>query len=486
MDPFGFNFDNTFELLPDSFYRKAGATPVDFPEIVAFNSTLAAELGLDEETLQTDEGKQVFAGNDMPEGASSISQAYAGHQFGNLSMLGDGRAVLIGEQVTPEGERFDLQLKGSGRTVFSRSGDGRAPIGPMLREYIISEAIHALGIKTSRSLAVVTTGEGVTREEILPGGILTRVAKSHLRVGTFEYAVRTGNETDIKTLADYAISRHYPELEELPDSDKYMSFLKSVIRNQAALISDWMLVGFIHGVMNTDNMTISGETIDYGPCAFMDAYHPETVYSSIDINGRYKYQNQPAIGQWNLARFAETLLTLIADDKDEAITLAQDALSEYGRLYEGFWLDGMRKKLGLTEESEDDEAFITELLDMMVAAEADYTQVFRMMAHGRPEKTALAKAEGFGEWHSRWQQKLGSQKTGIEAAYELMKSVNPAVIPRNHLVEKALDEAMHYGDYSHFNKLNEVLAKPYDDSHEDVFKTPPEASEAVLQTFCGT
>ena len=486
MNPFGFNFDNTFELLPDSFYRKAGATPVDFPEIVAFNSTLAAELGLDEEKLQTDEGKQVFAGNDMPNGASSISQAYAGHQFGNLSMLGDGRAVLIGEQVTPEGKRFDLQLKGSGRTVFSRSGDGRAPIGPMLREYIISEAMHALGIRTSRSLAVVTTGEGVTREEILPGGILTRVARSHLRVGTFEYAVRTGNETDIKTLADYAISRHYPELEELADSDKYMSFLKAVIRNQAELISDWMLVGFIHGVMNTDNMTISGETIDYGPCAFMDAYHPETVYSSIDINGRYKYQNQPAIGQWNLARFAETLLTLIDDDKDEAIKLAQDALSEYGRLYEGFWLDGMRKKLGLTEESEDDEAFITELLDMMVAAEADYTRVFRMMAHGRLEKTELAKAEGFGEWHSRWQQKLGNQKAGIEAAYELMKSVNPAVIPRNHLVEKALDEAMHYGDYSHFNKLNEVLAKPYDDSHEDMYKNPPEASEAVLQTFCGT
>ena len=486
MNPFGFNFDNTFELLPDSFYRKAGATPVDFPEIVAFNSTLAAELGLDEEKLQTDEGKQVFAGNDMPNGASSISQAYAGHQFGNLSMLGDGRAVLIGEQVTPEGKRFDLQLKGSGRTVFSRSGDGRAPIGPMLREYIISEAMHALGIRTSRSLAVVTTGEGVTREEILPGGILTRVARSHLRVGTFEYAVRTGNETDIKTLADYAISRHYPELEELADSDKYMSFLKAVIRNQAELISDWMLVGFIHGVMNTDNMTISGETIDYGPCAFMDAYHPETVYSSIDINGRYKYQNQPAIGQWNLARFAETLLTLIDDDKDEAIKLAQDALSEYGRLYEGFWLDGMRKKLGLTEKSEDDEAFITELLDMMVAAEADYTRVFRMMANGRLEKTELAKDGGFDEWHSRWQQKLEDQKTGIEAAYELMKSVNPAVIPRNHLVEKALDEAMHYGDYSHFNKLNEVLAKPYDDSHEDMYKNPPEASEAVLQTFCGT
>ena len=486
MNPFGFNFDNTFELLPDNFYRNSGATPVDFPEIVAFNSSLAAELGLDKEKLQTDEGKELFAGNRMPEGASSISQAYAGHQFGNLSMLGDGRAVLIGEQVTPAGKHFDLQLKGSGRTVFSRTGDGRAPIGPMLREYIISEAMHALGIRTSRSLAVVTTGEGVTREEILPGGILTRVAMSHLRVGTFEYAVRTGDETDVKTLADYAISRHYPDLEELAGGEKYLAFLKGVIRNQAELISDWMLVGFIHGVMNTDNMTISGETIDYGPCAFMDSYHPETVFSSIDINGRYKYQNQPAIGQWNLARFAETLLTLIDDDKDEATSLAQEALSEYGRLYEGFWLDGMRKKLGLTEESEDDEAFITELLDMMVAVEMDYTQVFRMMSHGRLEKTDLAKAEGFSEWHSSWQQKLEKQTSGIDAAYELMKSVNPAVIPRNHLVEKALDEAMHYGDYSYFNKLNEVLARPYDDSHEDMYKNPPEESEAVLQTFCGT
>lgn len=486
MNTFGFNFDNTYEKLPDNFYHKSAATPVDFPEIVAFNGTLAEKLGLDAEALHSKEGREIFAGNKMPEGASGISQAYAGHQFGNLSMLGDGRAVLIGEQVTPGGARFDIQLKGSGRTAFSRSGDGRAPIGPMLREYIISEAMYALGIPTSRSLAVVTSGEGVTREEILPGGILTRVAASHLRVGTFEYAVRTDDETDVKTLADYAISRHYAELESLPDAEKYMQFLNQVIDRQAALISKWMLAGFIHGVMNTDNMTISGETIDYGPCAFMDSYHPATVFSSIDMNGRYQYQNQPALGQWNLARFAETLLTLIDEDKDTAVSRAQEALSGYGKLYEAYWLDGMREKLGLMEASEDDEALITELLDMMVAVEADYTQTFRLMSLGKLEEAEVAKAEGFSEWKKKWQKRLGQQNADSEEIEKMMKSVNPAVIPRNHLVEKALDEAMHHGDYSHFNTLNEVLSRPFDDAHDEIYKTPPEETEAVHQTFCGT
>ncbi len=486
MNPFGFNFDNTYEKLPDNFYHRSGATPVDFPEIVAFNDSLATALGLDADSLNKKEGKQIFAGNQTPDGASAISQAYAGHQFGNLSMLGDGRAVMIGEHVTPEGERYDIQLKGSGRTAFSRSGDGRAPIGPMLREYIISEAIHALGIPTSRSLAVVTSGEGVTREEILPGGILTRVAKSHLRVGTFEYAVRTDDDTDVKTLADYAISRHYPELEALAETDRYMEFLNAVIDRQAKLLSQWMLVGFIHGVMNTDNMTISGETIDYGPCAFMDEYHPATVFSSIDVNGRYQYQNQPAIGQWNLARFAETLLTLIDEDKDTAIKKAQDALSDYGRLYESYWLAGMREKIGIKDESDDDEAFITELLDMMVAAEADYTQTFRLMSLGKAEESDVAKADGFDAWHQKWQQRLESQDSDVKDAYESMRAVNPAVIPRNHLVEKALNEAMHYGDYSHFNALNDVLKKPFDDSHDDIYKKPPEETEVVHQTFCGT
>lgn len=486
MNPFGFNFDNTYEKLPDNFYHRSGATPVDFPEIVAFNEPLAAKLGLDSEALHSDEGKKIFAGNEMPEGASVISQAYAGHQFGNLSMLGDGRAVLIGEHVTPDGDRFDIQLKGSGRTAFSRSGDGRAPIAPMLREYIISEAVHALGIPTSRSLAVVTSGEAVTREEILPGGILTRIAGSHLRVGTFEYAARTEGETDVKALADYAISRHYPDLEPLPDEEKYIQFLKHVIDRQADLISRWMLVGFIHGVMNTDNMTLSGESIDYGPCAFMDSYHPATVFSSIDVNGRYQYQNQPAIGQWNLARFAETLLTLIHEDKDTAISMAQDALSGYGKLYEDYWRTGMQKKIGIIESSEGDDAFINELLDMMTAVEADYTQTFRIMSLGKVKETTIASAEGFEQWHTKWQQILENQHSSIEDAYELMKSVNPAVIPRNHLVEKALNEAMHYGDYSHFSELNEVLSNPFDDSHDEMYKNPPEETEVVHQTFCGT
>ena len=486
MNPFGFNFDNTYEALPNHFYHKSGATPVDFPAIVAFNRQLAESLGLDSEALQSDEGKKLFAGNEMPEGASGVSQAYAGHQFGNLSMLGDGRAVLIGEHVTPAGSRFDLQLKGSGRTPFSRSGDGRAPIGPMLREYIISEAMHALDIPTSRSLAVVTSGEAVTREDTLPGGILTRVAESHLRVGTFEYAVRTEDGTDVKTLADYAISRHYPELETRPDDEKYLSFLNQVIDRQAALISKWMLAGFIHGVMNSDNMAISGETIDYGPCAFMDNYDPASLFSSIDVNGRYQYQNQPGIGQWNLARFAETLLTLIHEDKDTAVSRAQDALSRYSKLYEGHWLSGMREKIGLIEPSDDDEQFIIELLDMMVAEEADYTQTFRLMSLGRIEETDIAKADGFKAWNKKWQQKLETQSSTVEEAFELMKSVNPAVIPRNHLVEKALNEAMHYGDYTHFNELNEVLARPFDDSHDEIYKNPPAETDVVHQTFCGT
>lgn len=486
MNPFGFNFDNTYEQLPNHFYHRTGATPVDFPAVVAFNAQLAAELGLDAEALQSDDGKKIFAGNLMPEGASGISQAYAGHQFGNLSMLGDGRAVLIGEQVAPTGDRYDIQLKGSGRTPFSRSGDGRSPIAPMLREYIISEAMHALDIPTSRSLAVLTTGEGVTREETLPGGILTRVAESHLRVGTFEYAARAEGEDNAKVLADYAISRHYPELESLPDNEKYLQFLNHVIDHQAALISKWMLVGFIHGVMNSDNMAISGETIDYGPCAFMDSYDPETVFSSIDINGRYSYQNQPGIGQWNLARFAETLLPLIDDDKDTAIEKAQGALSRYSALYESHWLSGMREKLGIIEASEDDETFVTELLDMMVATDSDYTQTFRSLAVGKAEETQLSKAAGFKAWNEKWQQKLERQHSSVDDAHALMKSVNPAVIPRNHLVEKALDEAMHYGDYSHFNDLNAVLSRPFDDAHDAIYKTPPEETEVVHQTFCGT
>ncbi|WP_411843894.1 protein adenylyltransferase SelO [Salinicoccus sp. HZC-1] len=486
MNQFGFNFDNTYEKLPNHFYHKSGATHVDFPAVVAFNEKLAEHLGLNAEALQSDDGKKIFAGNEMPEGASGISQAYAGHQFGNLSMLGDGRAVLIGEQIAPDGDRYDIQLKGSGRTMFSRSGDGRAPIAPMLREYIISEAMHALDIPTTRSLAVLTTGEGVTREDTLPGGILTRVAESHLRVGTFEYAVRAEGEDNAKILADYAISRHYPELEPLPAEEKYLQFLNHVIDRQAALISKWMLVGFIHGVMNSDNMTISGETIDYGPCAFMDDYDPATVFSSIDINGRYAYQNQPGIGQWNLARFAETLLTLFSDDKDTAVSKAQDALSRFGKLYESHWLSGMREKLGIIEVSSDDEALITELLDMMAEAGSDYTQTFRLMSLGKVEETSVAETDGFKQWNEKWQQKLETQSSSVEDAYELMKSVNPAVIPRNHLVEKALNEAMHYGDYSHFTDLNAVLSRPFDDSHDAVYKNPPEETEVVHQTFCGT
>lgn len=486
MSEFGFNFDNTYKDLTDNFYQSAGATPVDFPNLVAFNDDLAKKLGLDRDELNSGEGTQIFSGNKVPDGSAQIAQAYAGHQFGNFTMLGDGRAVLIGEHVAPDGGRYDIQLKGAGRTAFSRMGDGRAPIGPMLREYIISEALHALEIPTSRSLAVVTTGEAVTREDMLPGGILTRVAASHLRVGTFEYAVRTEGDNEQKTLADYAIERHYPELNELADDEKYLQFLHAVVDRQAALIAKWQLVGFIHGVMNSDNMTISGETIDYGPCAFMDEYHPATKFSSVDVDGRYQFQNQPGIGQWNLARFAETLLDLIHEDKETAVELSQEALSRFGKLYESHYLSGMREKLGIIEVSENDGEFVEELLNLMLEHEADYTETFRLLSLDKIEESDLFKSEGFEEWYAKWQQRIERQNASKEDALELMKSVNPAVIPRNHLVEEALNEATHYGDYSYFHNLNEVLKRPFDDDHDDIYKDSPKEEEVVHQTFCGT
>jgi uncharacterized protein YdiU (UPF0061 family) len=339
----GWNFDNSYARLPKLFFTSLNPTPVRSPKLIFLNKPLAASLGLNAKSLKSEDGAAVLAGIQIPEGASPLAQAYAGHQFGHFTKLGDGRAILLGEQITPQGERFDIQLKGSGRTPYSRGGDGRAALGPMLREYIISEAMYALGIPTTRSLAVVTTGESIFRETELPGAILTRVASSHLRVGTFQYVANWGTVEELRTLADYTISRHYPEIEA--DENRYLSLLQEVIKRQAALISKWQLVGFIHGVMNTDNMTISGETIDYGPCAFMDTYDPATVFSSIDIQGRYSYGNQPYIGGWNLARFAETLLPLLHEDEKQAVNLAQDAISNYSELYRRNWLAGMRAKL---------------------------------------------------------------------------------------------------------------------------------------------
>ncbi|WP_173915354.1 YdiU family protein [Halobacillus sp. Marseille-Q1614] len=481
----GWNFNNSYARLPDPFFEKVEPDPVIEPELVLFNKSLAESLGLDSKKLESREGADVFAGNEIPEGAFPIAQAYAGHQFGNFTMLGDGRAVLLGEQMTPSGERFDIQLKGSGRTPFSRGGDGRATLGPMLREYIISESIHALGIPTNRSLAVVTTGESVLRENELPGAVLTRVAPSHLRIGTFEYAAQWGGEEAIKTLADYAIKRHYPELQE--KEDRYVKLFEEVIDRQAALIAKWQLVGFIHGVMNTDNMTISGETIDYGPCAFMNEYNPATVFSSIDVQGRYAYQNQPPIGQWNLARFGETLLPLFHENQEQAVELAQNAHSKYEELYRSHWLEGMRKKLGFQNEAAQDEPLIDDLLSIMKKHEADFTNTFRALSMDKPEDTPMNDTPEFKNWYNQWQARLDRQEALKTSSYERMKQSNPAVIPRNHLVEGALEAAVKDRDYSVMERLLEVLAEPYaySSKHEEYTKLPP-ACDRPYRTFCGT
>jgi uncharacterized protein YdiU (UPF0061 family) len=479
------NFDNSYARLPKSFFSSVNPNPVSSPRLVILNGSLANLLGLNAEALQSENGLAVLAGNEVPEGASPLAQAYAGHQFGHFNMLGDGRAMLIGEQITPEGERVDIQLKGSGRTPYSRGGDGRAALGPMLREYIISEAMHALGIPTTRSLAVVTTGESIIRETELPGAILTRVAGSHLRVGTFQYAANWRPVEELQALADYTIKRHYPEIEG--DENQYLSLLQEVIKRQAALISQWQLVGFIHGVMNTDNMAISGETIDYGPCAFMDSYDLETVFSSIDREGRYAYGNQPFIGGWNLARFAETLLPLLHEDQDEAVKIAQDAISDFNKIYQSHWLKGMRAKLGIINEEKEDETLIKDLLKIMQKSGADYTNTFRALTLNNVEDTDLNGNLEFTQWYEKWQSRLGRQEESKDAAIQLMRNSNPALIPRNHKVEEALEAAVKQGDYNVMRKLLDVLSNPYAYSPEqDEYCQLPEPSARPYRTYCGT
>ncbi|MCH6267338.1 MULTISPECIES: protein adenylyltransferase SelO [Neobacillus] len=483
----GWNFDNSYARLPQAFFTDTNPAPVASPNLVILNGHLASALGLNPKALQGEEAVAVFAGNKIPEGAAPLAQAYAGHQFGYFTMLGDGRAVLLGEQITPEGKRYDIQLKGSGRTPFSRGGDGRAALGPMLREYIISEAMHALGIPTTRSLAVVTTGDAIYRETELPGAILTRVASSHIRVGTFQYAAGKGNVDELRILADYTIKRHYPEVTADTDNNKYLSFLKEVIKRQASLIAKWQLVGFIHGVMNTDNMTISGETIDYGPCAFMDTYDPATVFSSIDREGRYAYGNQPFIGGWNLARFAESLLPLLHENEEEAVKLAQEAISEYDGLYRQNWLAGMRAKLGLINEEAEDESLAEDLLSLMQKHRADYTNTFRALTLGQLEGAELFKAPGFSEWQKRWQERLGRQQEATAESQQLMRNSNPAVIPRNHRVEEALDAAVSQSDFSVMMKLLSALSNPYAYTPEqEEYCTIPAAANRPYRTYCGT
>ncbi|MDP4145149.1 MAG: YdiU family protein [Bacillota bacterium] len=480
----GWNLDNSYARLPKKFFSSENPTPVRSPKLVILNKPLAATLGLEVQALESDEGTEVFAGNRIPKGASPIAQAYAGHQFGHFTMLGDGRAILLGEQITPLGERYDIQLKGVGRTPYSRGGDGKAALGPMLREYIISEAMFALGIPTTRSLAVVTTGEKVIRETDLPGAILTRVAASHIRVGTFQYVSQWCTDEELMALADYTIERHFPEVKD--DNKPYLSLLNEVIKRQASLIAQWQLVGFIHGVMNTDNMAISGETIDYGPCAFMDTYDPATVFSSIDVRGRYAYGNQPSIAVWNLARFAETLVPLLHETQDKAVELAQDALSSFEELFNNNWLAGMRSKLGLFNQEPEDKSLIENLLDMMKRHNADYTNTFRALTFDKPEDTALACNAEFEKWYKQWQERRDRQQESKASSHQLMKGSNPAVIPRNHRVEEAL-EAAAKGDYSVMNRLLEVLSRPYAHSPEqNEYSTLPAKSNRPYRTFCGT
>jgi len=469
----GWNFNNSYARLPGAFFTRLNPMPVRAPKLILFNHELAATLGLHAKSLDSDEGAAIFAGNIIPPGAEPLAQAYAGHQFGRFTILGDGRAHLLGEQITQQGERFDIQLKGSGPTPYSRRGDGRAALGPMLREYIISEAMHALGIPTTRSLAVVTTGEDVFRPDPLPGAVLTRVASSHIRVGTFEFAA-TQSPQSVRHLADHTLQHHYPELVSQPEP--YLALLSAVIERQAFLVARWMLVGFVHGVMNTDNMAISGETIDYGPCAFMDRFSLGAVFSSIDTGGRYAFSHQPAIAEWNLTRFAETLLPLLSDDEKRAATKAADALSGFGAALQRHWLAGMRAKLGLVSEDPSDLDLASSLLHWMERHEADYTNTFRALAE--PASPLLQNTE-FAEWHQRWQRRQPSVK--------LMQASNPAVIPRNHRVEEALTAAVEHEDMAPIQRLLAALRTPFKESAGNAdLREPAPAGGAPYRTFCGT
>ena len=484
MTDFIFQLESTYAELPQVLFSKLSPTPVRQPGVVLFNEKLANEIGLNLSDMSKEVRADLFAGNFVPEGTEPFAQAYAGHQFGNFTMLGDGRAIVLGEHLTPSGQRLDLQLKGSGRTPYSRGGDGRAALGPMLREYIISEAMHALGIPTTRSLAVVTTGEKVYRETELPGAILTRIAGSHIRVGTFEFTSLQEDKQVTQALLDYLIDRHFPEIKE--KENQPFALLEAVIHQQAELITHWMRVGFIHGVMNTDNMALSGETIDYGPCAFMDTFAPDTVFSSIDHKGRYAYANQPYIAQWNLARLAESLLPLMDGKKEEIIASAEDLLNSFEQIYKSKWLSMMGSKLGFAETGQEDEKLITELLDWMHKNSADFTNTFLNLCKEEIPDGALYASESFQSWHGRWQNRLRKEEQGLETSFALMRSVNPAVIPRNHKVDEAL-QAGEEGNFKPFHDLLNAVEKPYvDGDHLLPFQAPPEPGEKVMQTFCGT
>ena len=484
IDKIGWHFDNTYSRLPKVMSSQLTPIPVENPKLTIFNHGFSKELSLDFSSLNNNQIASIFSGNLLPKESKCIAQAYAGHQFGYFTMLGDGRAILIGEHLSKNNKRFDIQFKGSGKTPYSRNGDGRAALGPMLREYIVSEAMHSLGIPTTRSLAVVKTGENVIRETPLPGAILTRVAASHIRVGTFQYVTATEDEKNLKTLFDYTIDRHYPKIKD--SKTPAIDLLKIVMEKQIKLVVDWMRVGFIHGVMNTDNMTISGETIDYGPCAFMDAYDPETVFSSIDHNGRYAYFNQPGITKWNLARFAETLLPLIDKNKDKAIKIVTEIINNFGEIYKKNWLEMMRKKLGLIEKKNNDEKLINDLLSLLHEQKADYTNTFCSLMNENIQNDKIFNNKEFIDWHQKWKECLAKNNNSTEESLKLMRSVNPIVIPRNHKVEEVLDAA-NKDDLNPFHDFLKVLEKPYENQiKNNNYQSPAPPSEKKYQTFCGT
>ena len=478
----GWHFDNTYSKLSNTFKENIKPTPVHDPELVILNEELASTLNLDFSKTDKKKLAEIFSGNSIPEETNTIAQAYAGHQFGHFTMLGDGRAVLLGEHLVNNDNRFDIQFKGSGRTSFSRGGDGRAALGPMLREYIISEAIHSLNIPTTRSLAVVKTGEKVVRENLLQGAILTRVASSHLRVGTFQYIAATQNIENLNTLVDYTINRHYPEIKT--SNSKALDLLNLVMEKQCQLVINWMRVGFIHGVMNTDNMAISGETIDYGPCAFMDHYDPKTVFSSIDKFGRYAFSNQPPITKWNLARFAECLIPLIDKDEDTAIKLATDLIDNFQNIYEDKWLNMIRDKLGLFGEEKNDKKLINDLFNWMEKNKADYTNTFCNLMNVNSDE--IYKNDDFINWKNEWKKRSELNNSTKEKQIKLMKKNNPTVIPRNHKVEEALAEA-DKGSLDKMKKLLAILKNPYDNQNNiQEYQTPAPSNNEKYQTFCGT
>ena len=476
------NFDNTYSRLPDPFREKIDPVKVKNPEIIMLNKSLAEDLNLDFSGLDQAKLSALFSGNELPNNSRSIAQAYAGHQFGHFTMLGDGRAVLIGEHISKSNHRYDIQFKGSGKTAFSRNGDGRAALGPMLREYIISESMHFLNIPTTRSLAVAKTGEKVIRETQLEGAILTRVASSHIRVGTFQYIAARNKKGELEMLFEYVIKRHYPEIES--SKNQALDLLNVVLNKQIELVVNWMRVGFIHGVMNTDNMSIAGETIDYGPCAFMDIYDPKTVFSSIDKLGRYAYCNQPIITKWNLSRFAECLIPLIDGDQDKAIKLATEVIDTFEKKYEEKWLGMMRSKIGLTDEDEKDKFLILDLLTWMHKNKVDYTNTFCHLMNFQTQNDIVYENNEFSDWKKRWQERL-SQNSSSEKYINLMRSVNPLVIPRNHIVEDALKKA-NQGNFEPINNFLKILSSPYTDQKHITEYQIPSQSDENYQTFCGT